>query len=187
MHSAGMTCGMIGIDSASDTMLKAYHKPFDMAAINRFLAMRGGLDFSFLWTFIIGGPGESKSTVEETMRFIENIPPSDVAYVTFGVRVYADTPIYTSLVGQGAIAHSFSKAEPVYYLAPDGESQKAIELFRQWAEKKPNVLLSTETFGDEYGQALNKATAFGADSPGWKSIPVVKKLMKRLMSRRVTA
>jgi hypothetical protein len=183
MMAAGATHGMIGADSGCDTMLTAYNKPFRMADIDRFLELRRDFDFRFFWTFIIGGPGETQKTTEETMRFIDRLPDTDPVYITTGVRIYPETDLYRRLTAEGKINALTSSADPLYYFSPELDAAHATEILLKWADGNPNVLLSTETYTDAYQKALETAVAFGVQSPpSWRSIPVVKRLMKRYLA-----
>ncbi|MBF0293287.1 MAG: cobalamin-dependent protein [Nitrospinae bacterium] len=183
MMSAGATHGMIGADSGCDAMLEAYNKPFRMADIDRFLELRRDYDFRFFWTFIIGAPGETLKTTEETMRFIDRLPDTDPVYITTGVRIYPETDLYKRLTEEGRINESTSTADPLYYFSPELDAARTTDVLLKWAENNQNVLISTETYTDAYQKALEKAAAFGMQSPPtWRNLPVIKRIMKRYLA-----
>ncbi|MHC4510005.1 MAG: B12-binding domain-containing radical SAM protein, partial [Planctomycetota bacterium] len=86
--------GCVGIDftgdSASESMLRTYgqrHRREDLAAAVRLCRQNG---IAVMIDLLLGGPGETPQTVQETIDFIKKIDP-DCAGAALGMRVYPRT------------------------------------------------------------------------------------------------
>jgi radical SAM superfamily enzyme YgiQ (UPF0313 family) len=51
---------------------------------------------------LLGGPGETPTSVAETIRFVRRIAP-DCAGTALGVRIYPGTPIHATIAAEGPI------------------------------------------------------------------------------------
>ena len=70
MKRAGFTSFMISPESASETMLTNYQKGFSLGDLRRAAEAINQFSFPVLWYFLVGGPGETNSTLQETLDFI---------------------------------------------------------------------------------------------------------------------
>jgi len=71
MRRAGFRSMMISPDAASDTTLAALSKGFTLRDVRRTARLARASGMRSAWFFILGGPGETRETVDETLRFIE--------------------------------------------------------------------------------------------------------------------
>jgi len=73
-----------------------------------------------LWIFMLGVPGETEETVQETLRFAEEcISQRDVALFMTGVRIYPGTELENIARTEGVLTLSTHEMlEPVFYLSP---------------------------------------------------------------------
>lgn len=184
MTDIGANTGMIGIDGGCDEMLASYNKPFRMSHVKDFLDKRSNHDVKFLWTFIVGGDVETEETMEKTMRFIETLPENDVAYITLGLRIFPRTMLYGELIESGYLAKGASVLDPTFYFAPNLDLAIVTERLEKWSEGLPNVVFSTFFETAEYKSAFGRMKALGVKSPGWRYIPAMKGLMKKMAERR---
>lgn len=88
--------GCVGInftgDSASDVMLASYRQPHRAADLARAVELCRHYEMAVMIDLLLGGPGETPETVEETVRFVEQIEP-DCVGAGLGVRIYPNTPV----------------------------------------------------------------------------------------------
>ncbi|MBF0170203.1 MAG: cobalamin-dependent protein [Nitrospinae bacterium] len=183
MTRLGANNGMIGVDAGCDAMLASYNKPFRMRHVERFNELRKGFDLSFIWTFIIGGFGETEGTLAETMRFVESLPESDVVYLTLGLRLYPRTKLFDQARATGAITPQQDGMWPTFYFSPSLDREKTARMLEEWSDATPHVAFSTLFDSPEYQATLQRLAHLDAPSPGWKLIPTVKKLMLRERGR----
>jgi radical SAM superfamily enzyme YgiQ (UPF0313 family) len=107
MQRAGCFGVFFGIESGSDRILKNMRKGHNVADAREGVAIakRNGLRCHA--SFIVGYPGETLETYNETLEFIEQARPDTVNLGQF--RVEHDTPVYGvkdfELQGQGMVWH----------------------------------------------------------------------------------
>jgi len=67
---------------------------------------------------LLGGPGESKGSVEESFTFVDSLN-LDAVKVTIGIRIYPGTALAKQAVSEGVIAAEDDLLYPKFYLAPE--------------------------------------------------------------------
>jgi radical SAM superfamily enzyme YgiQ (UPF0313 family) len=118
MNAAGFAAVGISADSASDTMLATLQKGFDTKQLHRAVHAVRRLRAQRLWLFLLGGPGETEHTVNETVRFIEGLPATDLVYVTLGVRLLPGTLLHQRLRDEGHALDAEALLAPTFYHSP---------------------------------------------------------------------
>lgn len=147
MWRAGFTSFMITPESASRTMIENYRKGFDPDDVVHAAEALAGTRFTTMWYFLIGGPGETNGTLQETLDFVEKHlcrharPPYTMANFFLGVRVYPGTPLWDT-----ALEHGFFRAETdslrqVWYVSEELDLDRAVEQMTAAAAAYPEVSL----------------------------------------------
>ena len=117
MQRAGFTSFMISPESASETMLTNYQKAFGVEDLHRAAETINQFSFPVLWNFLIGGPGETNRTLQETLEFIEHYlvrkkgPPYNLANIFLGVRIYPGTQALANSPGRGLHSRPMQPAQ----------------------------------------------------------------------------
>jgi|WetSurMetagenome_2_1015567.scaffolds.fasta_scaffold00061_27 hypothetical protein len=94
MRKAGFIEACFGIEAAADPMLKAFSKNFTMADIRSAARLFHRSHIPVSWFLIMGGPGETPASVDETIRAIGKIAsPLDLINIGVGLRVYNGAPV----------------------------------------------------------------------------------------------
>jgi hypothetical protein len=65
---------------------------------------------------LLGGPGETRETVEESLAFADSLQ-LDALKITVGLRIYPGTALARRAVGQGLICADEDLLLPRFYLA----------------------------------------------------------------------
>jgi radical SAM superfamily enzyme YgiQ (UPF0313 family) len=117
MEHTGFVAVGITAESAADPVLAGLGKGFTAEDVHRAALMVRGHRIPCLWIFMLGGPGETKETVRETLRFArEDIRPTDVAFFNTGIRVYPGTELEDIAREEGVLSLDSSRMlEPVFY------------------------------------------------------------------------
>jgi len=120
MGRAGFSAVGVTAESASDQVLEGLGKGFTRQDLARAAGAVRRHSLPCLWIFMLGGPGETEATVEETIRFAETeLRPSDVAFFNAGVRIYPGTALEAVARREGLLSLPPSEMlEPVFYLSP---------------------------------------------------------------------
>ena len=117
MAKAGCTQVSLGFESGSETMLPQLNKRFtctEVKAISDTLAALGIERYGFL---LLGGPGETNETVEESLEFADNLH-LDMLQITVGLRIYPQTPLAQTAVAEGLISPDDDLLLPSFYITP---------------------------------------------------------------------
>jgi radical SAM superfamily enzyme YgiQ (UPF0313 family) len=116
MAEAGCVEVSLGFESGCDRILREMNKRFspdDVRAASDLLAAHGIRRIGFL---LLGGPGETRETVEESLAFAESLR-LDMLKITVGVRIYRGTPLARRAVRDGMISSEDDLLRPRFYLA----------------------------------------------------------------------
>jgi len=92
MARAGCAGINFGVDSAADEQLERLgrrHRAKDLEAVLRACRSAG---LKVMFDLLLGGPGETRKTLRETISGMKRMQPDRVG-VSFGVRVFPDTPL----------------------------------------------------------------------------------------------
>jgi len=117
MADAGCVEVALGFESGSPAILHQLHKRFspdDVRRASDALAAHGIRRMGFL---LLGGPGETRETVEESIAFASSLGLDDMK-VTVGIRIYPRTPLARLAVEEGVIDSEDHLLRPTFYLAP---------------------------------------------------------------------
>ncbi len=121
MERTGFAGIGLTVESASDPVLRGLRKGFTAREIHGAAETVRRHKLPCVWIFMMGGPGETRETVTETLRFAEkSIRPRDVAFFTLGIRVYPGTELESIARQQGVLTvPPQDMLAPVFYVSPD--------------------------------------------------------------------
>lgn len=107
----------LGFESGSDRMLGSFHKRLttdEVRAVSKMFADAGIFRRGFL---LLGGPGETQETVEESLKFADSLN-LDALKITVGLRIYPETPLAATALTEEVIEPGDDLLWPRFYLAP---------------------------------------------------------------------
>lgn len=116
MKRAGCVLVMVGNESGCSRMLRALRKGFERAEVERCFAacQREGLACNAF--LLLGGPGEDRESVEESIELLERFQPNQVT-VTVGIRLYPGCELTRLAQREGIITAATDLLKPQFYLA----------------------------------------------------------------------
>jgi radical SAM superfamily enzyme YgiQ (UPF0313 family) len=120
MAEAGCVEVSLGCESGCERILREFNKRFtpnDVRTTTELLAAHGIRCIGFL---LLGGPGETRETVEESLAFAESLPLHALE-ITVGIRIYPGTPLARRAVEEGMILAEDDLLQPRFYLVRDLE------------------------------------------------------------------
>jgi radical SAM superfamily enzyme YgiQ (UPF0313 family) len=118
MRRAGCRQISFGFESGSDRMLRSLNKQFnreEVSAVSKMFAEAGIERMGFL---LLGGPGETKDSVEESLSFADSLN-LEALKITVGLRIYPQTPLATTALSEGVIRADEDLLWPRFYLTPE--------------------------------------------------------------------
>lgn len=114
-------------DAANDEMLKRYHVEHRQADVALAVSLCRRHGIPCMVDLLLGGPGETRDTVRQTLQRLELIGP-DCVGVGLGMRLYPGTPVVRALEAGGPLDQNpgvvrkypgpLDLLQPTYYLSP---------------------------------------------------------------------
>ena len=120
LAKAGCNEVSIGFESGSASMLRQMNKQFDPAEVRRASELLRQHNIRRMGFLLLGGPGETKETAEESLAFAESLE-LDTVKISIGVRIYPHTEVARRAIDEGLIAGEADLLLPRFYLARDLE------------------------------------------------------------------
>lgn len=117
MAQAGCRFISLGNESGHQLILKNLRKGFTLdnvkSAARR--AKKSGIRFACF--LLLGGPGETRDTVMESVEFVGELSP-DMVTLKAGIRIYPGTELETIARKEGMIKEDDDLLHPAFYLSP---------------------------------------------------------------------
>ncbi len=187
MQRAGFVSFMITPESASETMLTNYQKGFGLEDLHRAAEAINQFSFPVLWCFLIGGPGETSRTLQETLDFVGRhlirpaSPPYNLAHFFLGVRIYPGTKLWQIALAEGFIHDRSNPLRPLWYLSRELDLDVTMRQLYRAACRWPEIALG----GVEKYFPLTKllgvsGKVFPLPKPYWQILPSVNRLLIKL-------
>ncbi|MBT6615378.1 MAG: radical SAM protein [Deltaproteobacteria bacterium] len=136
MAGAGCTDVSLGFESGSEKILSIMNKRFrpeEVRRISKMLKRNGIRQMGFL---LLGGPGETKETVEESLVFAESLE-LNMMKLTLGIRIYPNTPLAKTALEDGIITADQNLLFPAFYMVPELEAWLR-EMVNKRLDGRPN-------------------------------------------------
>jgi len=118
MRRAGCRRISFGFETGSDPMLRSLGKQFDREEICAVSKMFAEAEIERMGFLLLGGPGESKDSVEESLAFADSLR-LEALKITVGLRIYPHTPLASTAQREGLISAEDDLLVPRFYLQPD--------------------------------------------------------------------
>ena len=137
MANAGCVGIDFGVDHGNDQMLRRLGRAYNREAIVRTANVARRHGFSFMFDLLLGGPGETRETILETMELMKQASPDRVG-ISLGVRLYRGTSLARRVIRaegfgmanknlHGVIQGNEEMLRPIFYLP--GELGEDVEEF----------------------------------------------------------
>jgi len=188
MKRAGFISILISPDAANEAMLKNLDKGFTLEHVRKSARLARESGIPVTWFFLLGGPGETRETAEETIAFVETNLTWKRCMTIFmtGIRILPGTPLSQSAAAQPFIPAGSDLAGPVFYFSPGVSEQWILDRINRAIAKCPAIAHGAEESGSDYERMFYRALHFlGAAPPYWRflstflSIPPLPALRAR--------
>ena len=178
MRELGFRSVILTAESASDTMLESYQKNYRRDRLFAAAESLARHDIRALWVFLLGGPGETPETVEQTLSFIaQSVPSPNAVYITSGIRIYPGSPIGDEL-DQGRLSveslrRRVEHADVPFFYSEHTPPQWLETRLRAFQRRQPQVMLSCEGHAWLTQAALSVMQYLPVRKPYWQYIPTL--------------
>lgn len=172
MQRAGCTSLEFGTDVACDSMLVNMGKNFSTADILDTSRICREAGMPFCHSLLLGGPGETMRTVEQTIAAIDQTRPTAVICMV-GIRIFPRTRLAAVARQEGRIGPDEDFLKPLFYLADD-VADPILPFLRSLAQSHPTWIFP--------GLQINintslqqKLRRFGVKGPLWEYMQTGRK------------
>ncbi len=147
MKRAGFNSFMITPESASPHMIRTYRKGFTLDDLVHAAEAILKSQFTVMWFFLVGGPGETNTTLDETIAFnLEHIkltrrPPYNISNFYLGVRLYPGTRMWDIALEEGYIHERSDPLEQLWYVSEGLDLEMAVDQMVNAARVCPEISL----------------------------------------------
>ncbi len=165
MMTAGCTGVEFGSDAANNEMLRNMGKDFTVENLQSASSICRKADMPFCHSLLLGGPGETMETVQETLNTIDLLSPT-AAIAMVGIRVFPKTRLSAIARDDGVISPDEDFLKPVFYLSTAVKNkvlpymENFVKSHANWILPGLNVHISTEL--------QRKLRRFGLKGPLWE-------------------
>lgn len=170
MERAGFKGIGITAESVSDKVLAALGKGYHAERVYYTAEVVRRHKLPCVWIFMLGGPGETEKTVEETLRFAENsIRPTDTVFFNLGVRIYPGTELEEIARRQGILSLPREEMlKPVFYVSPEVNNDWMLKRVKESLDSHMNFI-NTDSIGLSFLPLIHRvAYRLGIRTPLWK-------------------
>jgi radical SAM superfamily enzyme YgiQ (UPF0313 family) len=160
-----------------DTVLDRLGKEYTAADIHQAARAVERHDLPCLWIFMLGGPGETESSVYKTLRFAARcISPKDIAFFNVGIRIYPGTRLEQLARSEGILTKTPQQMlAPVFYFSPKLEPDWLMGKLHQAMAGHMNFL-GPDSLGLSLLPLINRiGYKLGIKPPLWRHTPAIRR------------
>ncbi|MBK5101278.1 MAG: radical SAM protein [Desulfobacteraceae bacterium] len=136
MAKAGCKEVSLGFESGSRKILHAMNKRFQPEEVRQISDMLRDHGIRRMGFLLLGGPGETRDTVEESLLFADSLD-LEAMKVTVGIRIYPYTALARTAIKQGLIAADESLLFPTFYMTSGLEDWLRMTV-SNWLNEQPH-------------------------------------------------
>ena len=179
MYRAGFRTLGISAESASDTVLENLQKGFTASKARETAERVERAGIRALWIFLVGGPGETRSTLEETLQFAAwRLGRGDAVYMTVGLRIYPGTTLQRIAIREGSIAQDATLLDPTFYFSPTLAFDDAVARIREFAARYPRFMFSADSRSRILPWLTRAAAIMRLPKPHWQYMGIFQTLSR---------
>ncbi len=179
MRRAGFRTLGITAESASDEVLDRLEKGFTAAKAREVAEKVERAGIRTLWIFLVGGPGETKRTLSETLEFARwRLERGDAVYTTVGLRIYPGTTLHRIALTEGVVEKDSSLLDPTFYFSPSLRFDDAVTQLRQFAARYPRFMFSADSRSMILPWLTRAASLMHLPKPHWQYMGIFQQLTR---------
>ena len=180
MEQAGFVGMGITLESASDPVLQGLRKGFTSRDVHHAAEVVRRHRIPCAWIFMLGGPGETRETVRETLQFAGKcIRPTDVAFFNTGIRIYPGTELESVARSEGSLSRPAEEMlAPTFYVSPDVDAEwMEQELHKQMGSHMNFINIGTMSL--PFLPTINKiGSRLGLRPPLWRHTRIIRRTLR---------
>ena len=181
MKAAGFRSLGITAESASDPVLEKLQKGFNVAKVREVAERVEKRGIKMLWIFLVGGPGETRRTVEETLSFAKwRLERGDAVYLTVGLRIYPGTTLHRIAIAEGVVPANSTLLDPAFYFSSELQFDNTVARLKQFAADHPRFMFSADSRSVVLPYLTRAASVLRLPRPHWQYMGLFQRVARAL-------
>lgn len=136
-QASGANYISIAVESCSEEMLKNMHRGYKVKQVEKTFQTFINSDLSFGISILIGGPGETKATIEETFSLLDRYPEITDIWVSVGLCLWTGYQDLVKTAQQAETQYNVSDHfDGKYYISPLLEKEYMIDFIQSIEDRK---------------------------------------------------
>jgi hypothetical protein len=156
-------------------MIENYCKGFDLDDVVLAAESINKTSFAAWWFFMIGGPGETNATLQESLDFALKYLQKNGRAVThiadffLGVRIYPGTRLWNIALEEGFLPNGVDPLKTLWYVSKDLDLDGAVIQMNEAASQAPEIYLGFDERVLMFSSVAATAfKLFGLPKPYWR-------------------
>ena len=181
MKAAGFRSLGITAESASDPVLEKLEKGYNAAKVREVAERVESHGIKTLWIFLVGGPGETRLTVEETLAFAKwRLNRGDAVYLTVGLRIYPGTTLHRIAIAEGVVPPDNTLLDPAFYFSSNLQFDKTVSRLKQFASDNPRFMFSADSRSVVLPYLTRAASVLHLPRPHWQYMGLFQRVARAI-------
>jgi anaerobic magnesium-protoporphyrin IX monomethyl ester cyclase len=181
MKAAGFRSLGITAESASDPVLERLEKGFNVAKVREVAERVEKHGIKTLWIFLVGGPGETRQTVEETLSFAKwRLGRGDAVYLTVGLRIYPGTTLHRIAIAEGVVPANSSLLDPAFYFSSELHFDTTVARLKRFAADHPRFMFSADSRSVVLPYLTRAASVLRLPRPHWQYMGLFQRVARAI-------
>ncbi|HST07876.1 MAG TPA: radical SAM protein [Gemmatimonadaceae bacterium] len=181
MKRAGFRTLGITAESASDPVLERLEKGFTASKVREVAERVERHGIRTLWIFLVGGPGETTETVDETLAFAKwRLERGDAVYMTVGLRIYPGTTLHRIAINEGVVPPDSALLDPTFYFSSSLVFENVVARLKRFAGEHPRFMFSADSRSVVLPYLTRAASVLRLPRPHWQYMGVFQRVARSL-------
>ena len=181
MKAAGFRTLGITAESASDPVLERLEKGFTAAKAREVAERVERHGIRTLWIFLVGGPGETKQTLEETLEFAAwRLRRGDAVYLTVGLRIYPGTTLHRIAINEGRVPATSTLLDPTFYFSTELDFDETVSRLKLFAANHPRFMFSADSRSVVLPYLTRAASVLHLPRPHWQYMGLFQRVARAI-------
>jgi anaerobic magnesium-protoporphyrin IX monomethyl ester cyclase len=181
MKAAGFRSLGITAESASDPVLEKLEKGFNVAKVREVAERVEKFGIKTLWIFLVGGPGETRPTVEETLAFAKwRLERGDAVYLTVGLRIYPGTTLHRIAIAEGVVPANSTLLDPAFYFSSELNFDTTVARLKRFAADHPRFMFSADSRSTVLPYLTRAASVLRLPRPHWQYMGLFQRVARAI-------
>ncbi len=181
MKVAGFRSLGITAESASDAVLEKLEKGFSASKVREVAERVEKHGIRTLWIFLVGGPGETTGTLEETLSFADwRLTRGDAVYLTVGLRIYPGTTLHRIAISEGVVRPDSTLLDPAFYFSSGLDFNATIARLKRFAGDHPRFMFSADSRSVVLPYLTRAASVLRLPRPHWQYMGLFQRVARAI-------